>query len=244
MIDLIDSGAARPKKKREKIRDYQPPELTRIPPLFVWPWSPVAFLKWVFAFPGYLWPWNTLYLAIALVSFFYLTPDLARMATFEIDWVGLIFLRNVGLIIAVVGAWHLRLYVKRAQGTEYKYNAAGSRQDNDNFLFRDQTARQHVLDVRQRRADLDGLRGGDALGVRQRLHPMARFGAHPVYCVALLLADPAAPRGPFLLRPPADPLAAALPHRPQAASQRTSIPGHGRASRCTRSSTCSTSRAC
>jgi sterol desaturase/sphingolipid hydroxylase (fatty acid hydroxylase superfamily) len=190
VTNVIDTGAAHPKKRREKIRDYQPPEPTRIPPLFVWPFNPTAFLKWVFAFPGYLWPWNTLYLAIALVSFFYLTADMARMTRFEFDWVGLIFLRNVGLIIAVVGAWHLWLYVKRAQGTEYKYNGRWLAKDNDNFLFRDQLLDNlfwtFVSAVPIWTAYEVVTLWAQANGYIPRLD----FAAHPFYGVALLLVIP------------------------------------------------------
>jgi hypothetical protein len=124
-------------RKREKIQDFRPEKISP-PPLFVWPWSPVAFLKWLFAFPGFFWPWNTLYFGIALATWTWLTPTVASMKTIEVWWVGLILLRNAGLITAVVGAWHLRLYVQRAQGTDYKYNGRWLAQDNDNFLFRDQ----------------------------------------------------------------------------------------------------------
>src|SRR5262245_20899765 len=109
-------------RKRERVEDYHPPEPIEVPPLFRWPWQPLAFAKWVFAFPGYLWPWNTLYFLIALASWLWLTPELATMRTLEPGWIALIFARNTALITAVVGAWHLRLYRQHAQGTEYKYN--------------------------------------------------------------------------------------------------------------------------
>jgi hypothetical protein len=138
MSDLISAPRRNGARKRERTRDYHRPEPIKIPPLFSWPWSPLAFAKWFFGFPGYLWPWNTLYLAIALATWLWLTPDVATMKIVEPGWIALILLRNAALITAVVGAWHLRLYVQRAQGTEYKYNGRWLAKDNDNFLFRDQ----------------------------------------------------------------------------------------------------------
>ena len=44
-----------------------------------------------------------------------LTPSLATMETFSFHWAGLILLRNIGLAIAVYGAWHMWLYVWRKQ---------------------------------------------------------------------------------------------------------------------------------
>ena len=45
---------------------------------------------------------------------------------FEPGWIAFILLRNAGLILAFFGAFHLRLYVRRAQGNVFKYNADGS----------------------------------------------------------------------------------------------------------------------
>ncbi|MGH7122099.1 MAG: hypothetical protein ACREFP_24410 [Acetobacteraceae bacterium] len=124
-------------RKREKVQDYRPRKI-KPPPLFVWPWRLLAFAKWFFGFPRYLWPWNALYLAIAVATWCWLTPPLAAMRTIELWWVGQLLLCNVCLIILVVGAWQLRLYVQRAQGTEYKYNGHWPAQDNNNFLFHNQ----------------------------------------------------------------------------------------------------------
>src|SRR5579884_2153679 len=108
-------------RRRQKVQDYWPGPIVP-PPLFVWPWRPVAFLKWVFGFPGYLWPWNALYLPIAVATWYWLTPDLVAMRTIHAWWIAAILLRNALLILAVAGVWHLRLYVHRAQGTEFKYS--------------------------------------------------------------------------------------------------------------------------
>ncbi len=137
VADPLLAGKPQKARRKERPRGYSPDKINP-PPLFVWPWRPVAVLKWFFGFPGYLWPWNLLYLAIALATWRWLTPPLAEMRTVEAWWVGQIFLCNLGLIGAVVGTWHLRLYTKRAQGTEYKYSGLWLAQDNDSFLFRDQ----------------------------------------------------------------------------------------------------------
>src|SRR5258708_37978876 len=57
------------------------------------------------------------------------------MKTFELGWIAAILARNLGLIILVAGAWHLRLYVQQAQGTEYKYNSRWLATNNPTFLF-------------------------------------------------------------------------------------------------------------
>src|SRR5436190_20837269 len=109
--DLIVTDVAR-SARRETRSGFAPAEPIRPPPVFVWPPQPMPFVKWFFGYPGYLWPWNSLYAAIAILTWFLLTPDLADMKTFEIGWIATIFGRNLGLIILVAGAWHLRLYVQ------------------------------------------------------------------------------------------------------------------------------------
>jgi hypothetical protein len=130
------SIGAKKARKRERVEDYRP-ERIEPPPLFVWPVRPLSFVRWFFGFPGFLWPWNTLYLTIAAATWFWLTPSLGSMQRIETWWVCLLLLRNAALITVVVGAWHIRLYVQQAQGTRFKYNGRWLAQDNDNFLFSD-----------------------------------------------------------------------------------------------------------
>src|SRR5579884_4092268 len=70
---------------------WKPEALLRPPPVFVWPPRPAAFLRWFFGYPGYLWPWNAAYTVIALLTWLYLTPDLARMRSFEPGWIAQLF---------------------------------------------------------------------------------------------------------------------------------------------------------
>ena len=124
--------------KRNKRGDWTPPYLLQMPAPFAWPPQPLKLLKWLFGFPGYLWPWNSLYLAIAVVTWFFLTPDLASMQQFELDWIAVIFARNVGLTLLIVGGWHLYFYIFKAQGTDYKYADRPLARGNKAFLFGNQ----------------------------------------------------------------------------------------------------------
>jgi sterol desaturase/sphingolipid hydroxylase (fatty acid hydroxylase superfamily) len=65
--------------------------------------------------------------------------SLATMETFSFYWAGLILLRNIGLAIAVYGAWHMWLYVWRKQGTSFKYNRQRPKKDSSAFTFKNQT---------------------------------------------------------------------------------------------------------
>jgi sterol desaturase/sphingolipid hydroxylase (fatty acid hydroxylase superfamily) len=124
--------------KRDKWGDWRPPYLLQLPPIVAWPPRPLAALKWLFGFPGYLWPWNTLYLAVAMVTWFFLTPDLAGMQSFELGWIAIILGRNIGLTLLFVGTWHIWFYIIKGQGTDFKFTNRPLATRNKTFLFGNQ----------------------------------------------------------------------------------------------------------
>ncbi len=114
---------------------WQPPQAITSPALFTWPPQPLGVLKWIFGFPGYLWPWTTLYGLIAVITWFYFQPDLAVCKEVQISWIMQIFVRNQALLILVVGGWHLHLYIFKAQGLQYKYTDKWLSNANRKFLW-------------------------------------------------------------------------------------------------------------
>jgi sterol desaturase/sphingolipid hydroxylase (fatty acid hydroxylase superfamily) len=107
-------------------------------PLFRWPPNAATISKWLFGFPGLLWPWPEFFIGLALLSWHFLTPDLNTMKNLSIRWIALLFVQNLVVLVLFVGAWHLRLYVRKAQGTKYKYNSRWLSVDNSTFLFGNQ----------------------------------------------------------------------------------------------------------
>ena len=122
---------------RDDSGEWQPRIITP-PALYDWPPRPLNALKWLFGYPGYLLPWIAVLMLFPLVTWFFLTPDLARMKTFEIDWIATVFFRNVGLLALVAGGFHFRFYIQKAQGTRYKYNDNWP-DKHRRFLFDSQT---------------------------------------------------------------------------------------------------------
>ena len=120
---------------RDKRGDWRPPYLIQMPSPFAWPLRPMAVLRWLV---GYVWPWNSAYLAVALVTWFFLTPSLATMARFEAGWIALILARNAGTIFLVVGGWHLYFYIFKGQGTDFRYTDRPLAKNNKSFLFGNQ----------------------------------------------------------------------------------------------------------
>jgi|TARA_B110001450_G_scaffold217204_1_gene211091 sterol desaturase/sphingolipid hydroxylase (fatty acid hydroxylase superfamily) len=98
---------------------WKPNSLIRYPDVFVWPPNLLGVLRWV---PNYLFPLGIAYALLALVVWTWLTPSIPRMQTLSADWILYIFARNVAFITLVVGGQHVWLYVKKAQGTSFKYN--------------------------------------------------------------------------------------------------------------------------
>ncbi len=175
---------------RDRRGDWKPPELIRRPPLFEWPMHPLALLKWLFGWQGYLFPWNVTYAVIAVLTWVYLTPALATVKAFEPGWVAFIFGRNLVLIFLVAGAWHLRLYVQKAQGLNYKYNGRWLARDNPIFLFRNQVLDNIFWTVVSAVPIWTAYEVLSLWAMANGIIPYVDFAAHPIYCVLLLAVIP------------------------------------------------------
>jgi sterol desaturase/sphingolipid hydroxylase (fatty acid hydroxylase superfamily) len=121
---------------RDKRGNWKPSRVLEYPQVFVWPVNPGAILRWI---PEYLAPWNFLYGAIGIAFWFWLTPELETTNNFAPGWVAFVLARNVALVLIFYGFFHLRLYWRRKQGTQFKYNGNWLDTDNPAFLFRNQT---------------------------------------------------------------------------------------------------------
>jgi sterol desaturase/sphingolipid hydroxylase (fatty acid hydroxylase superfamily) len=105
-------------------------------PLFAWPTRPLAIAKWFVT--SYLLSWQLLYFGVAAAAWFALTPGTDALRSFSPGWIALLLLRNLGIVVAWYGVWHLRLYVRRAQDTRTKYNGKFPG-DSRRFTFGNQT---------------------------------------------------------------------------------------------------------
>ena len=125
--------------KRDKRGNWSPLERLDYAPLFIPPFRPLAILKWLFGYPGYILPWNLLYALVTVAVWFWVTPSLSTMANLEPAWIAFILARNLALVFLVYGFLHLRLYARRAQGSLFKFNHRWLDIDHAAFLFRNQT---------------------------------------------------------------------------------------------------------
>ena len=90
--------------------------------------KPLAAFKYLFRFPGYLYPWQILYFGLATVTWLYFQPALSRCVTFQPDWILEMFVRNLVLLVLIFGAWHYWLWSRKSQGLQYKFPATNPRE--------------------------------------------------------------------------------------------------------------------
>ena len=173
----------------ERRGEWRPEELLRPPPLFVWPPRPAGLLKWLFGWNGYLFPWNTIYVAIALATWLWLTPDLADMKALQPGWVLALFERNAALLIAVAGGWHLRLYIQRAQDTKYKYNPRWPGK-NSVFLFKSQILDNLFWTFVSAVPVWTAFEAATLWAQANGYIPAVSWRAHPLWCAGVLLLTP------------------------------------------------------
>lgn len=159
-------------------------------PLFAWPWNAKAVVKWLFGFPGFLFPWTVVYSALAIVVWLWLTPSLEIMKSLSLNWVLFILVRNLVLAFVVYGGWHLWLYSWKRQGTRFKYNKQFPREQSRSFRFGSQTRDNmfHTL--------ASGVPIWTAYEVlllwayANGYAPLISFESHPIWFVAVFLIVP------------------------------------------------------
>lgn len=167
---------------------YRPERPIQVAPLFRSPLRFTDVLKWLFGFPGYLWPWQAFFIGLAWLFWRYLTPELETMKSFSPGWVAGLYVRNLALLAAFAGAWHAWLYVRKAQGTAYKYDKRWLSAGNSTFLFKNQLWDNLFWTVC---SGVPIWTAYEALTLWLQANgyaPTVDWAAHPLYCTLLLFA--------------------------------------------------------
>lgn len=81
---------------------------------------------------------NLIVLSLALVSWAYFHPSLEQCREFGWQWIGLIYIRNLVLMMLVAGGLHVYFYVLKAQAREKQYDARPLARKKRSFTFNDQ----------------------------------------------------------------------------------------------------------
>ena len=123
---------------RDENGEWRPPGQIVSAPISNWPPAPIKVFKWLFSWPGFIWPENIFWFGISLFTWIYLTPELVAMKTFEIWWIGGIYIRNLVFIILLFGGMHYFLYLRRSQGDRLRFTTKPFSKDNKRFKFGNQ----------------------------------------------------------------------------------------------------------
>ena len=123
---------------RDKRGHYNPIKKVAYPPVFLWPPQPLKIVRWIFSLPGYLFPWNAFYALVGLLTWFYLSPALTHFSKLSPEIFFILFCRNSLLVLAYYGLFHYRLYLKKQQNTEFKFNPQWPSKISNKFIFKNQ----------------------------------------------------------------------------------------------------------
>ncbi len=92
-------------------------------PLFSWPPKPIELIKWLFNYPdGFIFPWAAIHFSIALISYIFFLPSFDKLSSLSVDWISIIFFRNLIILFVYTSLWHWYLHIKEGQGDTYRYN--------------------------------------------------------------------------------------------------------------------------
>ena len=138
---------AAPTPRKSEATEWRPDYPVTYAPLFALPPQAWALCKWLFGWPGYLWPWNVVYLTVCWVTFRYTNPECLGYdpRRIELGWVAMLYARNLGLLWLFSGGWHYLLYISRSQGMANKYDLRWPAVNTAKFWFNDQVTLAFVL---------------------------------------------------------------------------------------------------
>jgi lathosterol oxidase len=138
-IDKMKDESTPEKRKRiaRKIWHYKPDQPVRQAPYFEFPFSLINSLKYLYGvwrpFSQRFW---LLLIAIGIWNWF--TPSFERAASFELDWMLEIALRNLVIVLVVAGGLHLFLFTFRRQADDLRYDARPLSKKSKTFHFGNQ----------------------------------------------------------------------------------------------------------
>jgi len=123
---------------RTKAGDWAPSKPVEYAPILKFPLNIKNIFKWMFAYPGYLWPFNVIYFGIVLLTWNYFQPPVEKFVTLEIGVISKILMRNFALLWIWYGGWHLYLYTWKMRGQRRKYCARWQSTKGSTFLLKNQ----------------------------------------------------------------------------------------------------------
>ncbi|RFB80714.1 sterol desaturase family protein [Methylovirgula sp. 4M-Z18] len=173
--------------KRNKRGDWAPNLKIEIAPIWALPPKLGAVLKWL---PHYFLPWNLFFAAFTLVYWYVVVPEVDVLRTLS-WWVLRLFVVNAIALLLFFGAFEIRLYILRAQGSRFKYNSKWpGEQRNAAFWFQNQNIDNLIRTFGTGLPIWTAVEAGTLWAYANGYAPWLRFAEHPWYLAALALVVP------------------------------------------------------
>jgi hypothetical protein len=187
-------------------------------PLFQWPMRPLAILRWLFGWGGYLWPRHVSYVLLAGVTWYFLQTDLEVTTTLSVGWIAMMLLRNLVLLWLVFGFYHLSLYILKIQGKRGKYDPKWQEKGKKKFLFKNQVLDNIFWTCVSGAPIWTAYEVFYVWAAANGRVPLIAWASNPIWFVAWFFIIPLWRETPFLLHPPAPPLETPASGHPQQSS--------------------------
>lgn len=174
--------------KRNKRGDWTPNKPAEIAPIWDFPPRLMKLVKWL---PSYFFPYDIIWILSAFAWWYFVLPDVETMKTLSWGWILRLFIVNTLAVFAFFGIYEWRLYMKRAQGTRFKYNGKWpSDNKSDVFWFKSQNIDSMLRILFHAMPIWTAIEVGILYCYANQLVPWVTWQASPVYLVCLALVMP------------------------------------------------------
>ncbi len=174
--------------KRNKRGDWSPDQPASIAPIWDFPPRFNKIVRWL---PQYFFPYDIIWVLSALAWWQWVLPDVEVMKTLAWGWILKLFFVNLIAVFVFFGAYEWRLYVKRAQGTRFKYSGKWpAEKKSDVFWFKSQNVDSMLRIVFHAIPIWTALEVGILYAYANGYVPWISFAEHPWYLLAIALIIP------------------------------------------------------
>ncbi len=119
---------------RDRRGNWKPDKTIEIAPFWSGKWRQIGRF-----FVNFFWPWNVFHMTTALLYWVLVIPDTTTLKTLSWNWALYLLAINALGIFLMYGGIELFYYIKRKQGTRFKYNAKFPAENpSDVFWFKSQ----------------------------------------------------------------------------------------------------------
>jgi sterol desaturase/sphingolipid hydroxylase (fatty acid hydroxylase superfamily) len=173
---------------RNKRGDWSPKAPAEVAPIWQFPPQLRKILKWL---PHYFFPYDIIWLLSVAAWWNWVLPDVETMKTLAWGWILKLFAINSVAVFAFYGAYELRLYILRAQGTRFKYNGKWpSEHKSDVFWFKSQNVDGMLRTLLHAMPIWTAIEVVILMAYANGVVPWLSFAEHPYYLVAVALVIP------------------------------------------------------